>query len=72
MDKRAINNYQTLHRFCRTLGLNFFGVADVAGVKAGFALSKDTKDKTQRAIVIGTRLSAAVLEEILQEPTRLY
>jgi epoxyqueuosine reductase len=70
MDKNK--NYTALRSFCKELGLNFFGVADISGVKSGFTLSKDTKAKTSRAIVIGTRLSAAVLEEIHQEPTRLY
>jgi epoxyqueuosine reductase len=68
----SLANYKTLADFCKGLGLNFFGVADIAGVKAEFALSKDVKAKATRAIVIGTRLSAAVLEEIHQEPTRLY
>jgi len=65
-------NYKTLQDFSKNLGLNFFGVADIAGVKADFAFSKDVIAKVGRAIVIGTRLSSAVLDEIHQEPTRLY
>jgi epoxyqueuosine reductase len=70
MEKQT--NYKTLDAFCKDLGLNFFGVADIAGVKADFTLSKDVVAKVNSAIVIGTRLSAAVLDEIHQEPTRLY
>jgi epoxyqueuosine reductase len=70
MEKQA--NYKALHAFCNDLGLNFFGVADIAGVKTDFTLSKDVIAKVHHAIVIGTRLSSAVLDEIHQEPTRLY
>lgn len=70
MDKSA--NYKSLHGFSKDLGLDFFGVADISGVKSDFNLSKDTKAKAAHAIVIGTRLSAAVLDELHQEPTRLY
>jgi epoxyqueuosine reductase len=70
MEKQA--NYKALHAFCNDLGLNFFGVADIAAVKSDFTLSKDVIAKVDHAIVIGARLSAAVLDEIHQEPTRLY
>jgi epoxyqueuosine reductase len=70
MDKKA--DYKTLRKFCHDLGLNLFGVADISHVKAGFSISKDIIRKVDRAIVVGARLSSAVLEEIHQEPTRLY
>ena len=70
MDKSA--NYRSLQVFSKGLGLNFFGVADISGVKADFALSKDVISGVNSAIVIGTRLSSAVLDEIHPEPTRLY
>jgi epoxyqueuosine reductase len=70
MEKQA--NDKAMRDFCKELGLNFFGVADISGVKSGFTLSKDVIAKVDHAIVIGTRLSAAVLDEIHQEPTRLY
>ena len=59
MEKQA--NYTALNNFSKELGLNFFGVADISGVKSDFTLSKDVIAKVDRAIVIGTRLSAAVL-----------
>lgn len=70
MDNKS--NYKTLRKFCLDLGLNLFGVADISRVKAGFSISKDIIRKVDRAIVVGARLSFAVLEEIHQEPTRLY
>jgi epoxyqueuosine reductase len=70
MDKRE--NYKMLLKVAKEMGLDYFGVADIAGVKSEFVLSKDVIAKVDRAIVMGTRLSAAVLEEIHQEPTRLY
>jgi epoxyqueuosine reductase len=70
MDKNS--NYENLKKFCYDLGLNLFGVADISRVKAGFSISKDIIRKVDRAIVVGARLSSAVLEEIHQEPTRLY
>jgi len=70
MDKTG--NYNTLRGFCTELGLDFFGVADISEVKDGFVLSKDVIAKVGYAVVVGTRLSSAVLAEIHQEPTRLY
>jgi epoxyqueuosine reductase len=70
MEKQT--NYKALHAFCNDLGLNFFGVADISGVKSEITLSMDVVAKVDHAIVIGTRLSSAVLDEIHQEPTRLY
>lgn len=70
MDKAA--NYRSTHGFCKKLGLDFFGIADITGVKKDFALSKDVIAKVSYAAVLGVRLSAAVMSEIHQEPTRLY
>ncbi|HOU36595.1 MAG TPA: hypothetical protein PLJ26_03835 [Candidatus Omnitrophota bacterium] len=70
MDKT--DNYNTLRAFCKEMGLDFFGVADISEVKHKFALSKDVIDRVRYAVVVGTRLSSAVLAEIHQEPTLLY
>lgn len=59
-------------RFCRSLGVDLFGVADISKIKDEFALSKKVLDKFDRAICMGVRLSAGILEEITQAPTRLY
>jgi epoxyqueuosine reductase QueG len=66
------NNYLVLEKFCRGQGADLFGVADVSGIKSEFALSPRIKDKLDRAVCLGVRLSAAILEEITDAPTRLY
>ncbi|HNQ51125.1 MAG TPA: hypothetical protein PKL03_06780 [Candidatus Omnitrophota bacterium] len=71
MQKTTTNN-KALRTLSKGLGLDLFGVADIAHVKSGFALSKDVIARVRYAIVAGTRLSSAVLAEIHQEPTRLY
>lgn len=70
MDKNR--NYSTLKKICINLGVDLFGVADIAGIKSEFALSKKIIEKMDRAVVIGARLSRAVLSEVEQAPTRLY
>jgi len=70
MDSSA--NYKSLNKFCKGLGLEFFGVADISGVKNSFVLSKGTIAKLRYAVVAGARMSRAVLADIHQEPTRLY
>ena len=66
------NNYTSLKKFSKDLGLHLFGVADISGVKADFKLSSLILRKVDKAVVMGARLSCAVLQEISQEPTRLY
>ena len=70
MDKKK--NYLTLKKITQDSGLDLFGVADISQVKQDFALSKKVLSKLDKAVSVGLRLSAAVLEEIEQAPTRLY
>ncbi len=70
MDKKK--NYLITKRFCRGLGVDLFGVADISWIKDDFALSKKVLEKFDQAICLGVRLSAGILEEITQAPTRLY
>jgi epoxyqueuosine reductase len=70
MDKNK--NYSGLKRFCKDLNCDLFAVADTSAIKNEFAISKSIVEKTDRAIVLGVRLSQAVLSEISLAPTRLY
>lgn len=70
MDKNK--NYITLKKFCQGQGIDLFGVADISGAKGDFALSKKTLEKLDKAVALGIRLSASVLDEIQDAPTRLY
>jgi epoxyqueuosine reductase QueG len=70
MDKNK--NYLQLQRISRSLGIDLFGVADIAKIKDGFALPTTLIEKFDKAIVLGARLSQAILEEIQDHPTKLY
>ena len=70
MDKDK--NYLALKKFSKTLGIDIFGVADISEVKNNFLLSVGSIKNFDKAICLGLRISAAVLEEIETHPTKLY
>ncbi|MDD5347424.1 MAG: reductive dehalogenase domain-containing protein [Candidatus Omnitrophica bacterium] len=70
MDKKK--NHSALKKLCIGLGVDLFGVADISAIKKEFALSAKAIAKLDRAVVMGMRLSQAVLAELEQQPTRLY
>ncbi|MFA4842632.1 MAG: hypothetical protein WC658_02215, partial [Candidatus Omnitrophota bacterium] len=57
-------NYQALKRFCQQQGADLFGVADTSAIKKDFALSQDLRNKFNRAVCVGVRLSSGILEDI--------
>ena len=69
MDKK---NYSLLKKFAQTQGIELFGVADIQGVKNTFNISGKLLLKLDKAVCLGMRLSASVLDEISSQPTRLY
>jgi epoxyqueuosine reductase QueG len=70
MDKNK--NYANLKKFCQEQGADLFGVADISKMKGSFMLPKSLLEKFDRAVCLGVRLSASILEEILDTPTKLY
>ncbi len=68
MDK----NYVLVKKFCRGLGINLFGVADISQIKNDFSLPGQLLEKFDKAISLGMKLSGSVLEEITTHPTKLY
>ncbi len=70
MDKDK--NYTNLKRFSQAQGIDLFGVADITAIKKEFMLAQNLLKKIDKAVCIGVRLSAGILEEILDAPTRLY
>jgi len=70
MDKN--NNYLSLKKFCFSLGVDLFGVADTLAIKDEFAISPSLRQQLNRAVSLGIRISSAVLEDIADTPTRLY
>lgn len=65
-------NYSSLKKFAAGQGADLFGVADIAGIKKGFALSLQILERIDKAVCLGVRLSAGVLSGIEGAPTRLY
>lgn len=61
-----------LKKFLKSAGANLFGVADISQIKEEFALPKQLLEKFDRAVSLGIRLSSSVLEEIKDQPTKLY
>lgn len=63
---------QVVKRFCQELGISLFGVADVSETKKDFLLSSQIMKRFDKAISLGLRLSASILDEIEAQPTKLY
>jgi len=70
MDKNK--NYVTLKKYCRGLGIDLFGVANIKEIKKDFLISQEPLQKLDKAVSLGVRLSVSILEEIRDCPTRLY
>lgn len=70
MDKKK--DYLFLQKTAKALGADLFGVADIRFVKTEFALAPELVARFDRAIVLAVRLSASVLSEIEDHPTKLY
>jgi len=70
MEKK--NSYSQVKKFCQGLGISLFGVADISDIKKDFSLGSGTLEKFNRAICMGVRLSASVLDEIQNQPTKIY
>jgi epoxyqueuosine reductase QueG len=65
-------NYLSLKKFCLGQGADLFGTSDIKEIKKDFALCAGVLEKLDKAICLGVRLSATVLQEISDAPTRLY
>ncbi|MFH0763019.1 MAG: hypothetical protein V1925_03935 [Candidatus Omnitrophota bacterium] len=65
-------NYLALKKFCVEGGADLFGVADIKEIRKEFKLSQETLKRLDWGISLGINVSGAILEEITEEPTRLY
>ncbi len=63
---------QDLEALALGLGFDLFGVADIASLRSGFLLEPETRDRFGRAVSLGKRLNAPVLDDIRDHPTALY
>jgi len=64
--------YADLKDFCSFWGADLFGVSDISGEKEDYAIAPVVKAKLSRAVCVGAALSSTVLEEVEQNPTKLY
>ena len=65
-------NYLTLKKISQAQGADLFGVTSIQEIKKDFLLSPKLREKFDKAVCLGVRLSASILEEIDNAPTRLY
>lgn len=65
-------NNLILKKFLQSIGANLFGVADISQIKEEFLLPQQLLEKFDQAVSLGVRLSGSVLEEIKDQPTKLY
>jgi epoxyqueuosine reductase len=70
-DKKK-NNHLQLKKFCLQQGVDLFGVADISKEKGDIKLAPRVLEKVGQAVCLGIRLSAGILGELEQAPTRLY
>jgi epoxyqueuosine reductase len=54
------------------LGFSLFGIADVTKIKKKFYLGEKTASKLDRAISLGKRLLDSIIDDIQDQPTKLY
>lgn len=71
-EDKGKNNYSLLKKFANIQGIELFGVADIEKIKSTFSVSEKLLLKLDKAVCLGMRLSASVLDEISSAPTRLY
>jgi epoxyqueuosine reductase len=61
-----------LESYSKDLGVSLFGIADITGIAGEFLLAGGLRDRFPFALSLGKRLSAGVLDEIVDSPTSLY
>jgi len=66
------DNKLGLKKFCLSLEIDLFGIADIKDIKNEFLISPKVLAKMDRAVCLGLRISQAALEEIEKVPTRMY
>lgn len=66
------DNKLDLKKFCLSLEIDLFGIADIKDIKNEFLISPKVLAKMDRAVCLGLRISQAALEEIEKVPTRMY
>jgi len=65
-------NYSQVKKIALSLGADLFGVASIDEIKNEFEISPKLREKIDKAVCLGVRLSQGLLEEVEASPTRLY
>jgi epoxyqueuosine reductase len=63
---------QKLQKFCKGEGIDLLGVADIRPIKQEILIKDSLLAKMDRAVCLGAGLSRTILEEIENQPTKLY
>ena len=63
---------QEIKDMCRGWGADAVGIADVTSVAKDFLLSDKARRQIKRAVCLGVRVSRAILDEIDNQPTKMY
>jgi len=72
-NREESENYENLKEFAVNMGASLFGVAKTAELEGRVhSLSSKALEGLERAISMGFHLSARVLEDVVDGPTRLY
>jgi epoxyqueuosine reductase QueG len=70
--KKELQNKETLKEFALDLGVDLFGIADIAEARNEFNLDRQLREGFHRGIALGKRVLSAVLDDIQDRPTALY
>jgi len=65
------NSKLELRKFCLSLEIDLFGIADIKNIKHEFLIAPRVLARMDRAVCLGLRISQAALAEIEQVPTRM-
>jgi len=69
---KEAENKKLLKEFSRDIGIDLFGVADIAEVRSEFKFKEELRESFRRGVVLGKRVLESVLDDIEDRPTPLY
>jgi len=70
--KDEAGHKETLRKFSLDIGIELFGVADIAPIREEFLLKEELRSGFHRGIALGKRVLDTVLADIDDRPTALY
>lgn len=70
--KNEAGHKDTLRKYSLDIGIDLFGVADIAPIRGEFLLQEGLRNSLHRGIALGKRVLDTVLADIDDRPTALY